>query len=489
MSEHNNFAMERLNNFLEELEEQDIAPEEEITELYIKELNGGLENPGNKDSLSEYLYNLASVTYRFAEIYEERFSDHKNSLRFREIELAIADRYKLSGDSAFRREPWKIYFDISSQYISMNENSKAADSAKKALALLLEAESKPNPKSLSLVYSNIAYVCRSTAPSKAVSYFRKASDTIKESGKAEKTLDDYTIIGFNSLNIAIIMDKTGDYNEAVRQSQECIELFEKIRWKYGMSTIIAKYTAYAYAICARAYCAMELYEHSETNAAKGIKLCKKIRKSDFSDYCEIMDILYSVQSQILCEKGKFLEAIEYQYKLLVIWSDNDDSLKQTLKTGDIYVDISNIFFRYLDQQGMSVESARLSLKEIRPYMDSDLAESDVYALSVHRRSLINLANIYSNAMMYQSAEFSYKKALEVIKMEMELKSNDVSLTYSHSYALYNLAVLNFKSGRRPQGGALLGEAYKIACSIKECGGIYETLYDTIFDALKANEKN
>ena len=183
-----------------------------------------------------------------------------------------------------------------------------------------------------------------------------------------------------------------------------------------------------------------------------------------------------------------MKAIELQYKLLDVWSDYKEGFKRSTKICDIYVEISMIFSKHLDEQGMSIESARLAFREIKQYTDNELFMSDKYALSVRRRCYINLADAYFRARMYQSAISSYTNALDVMKEEFDMESEKISLVYSYSYTLYQLAMLDFKYNRKAEGCKRLSYSYRSVCTLKKYGGVYEVLFNMVRNALSTYEK-
>ena len=115
---------------------------------------------------------------------------------------------------------------------------------------------------------------------------------------------------------------------------------------------------------------------------------------------------------------------------------------------------------------MSIESARLAFREIKQYTDNELFMSDKYALSVRRRCYINLADAYFRARMYQSAISSYTNALDIMKEEFDMESEKISLVYSYSYTLYQLAMLDFKYNRKAEGCKRLSYSYRSVCTLK-----------------------
>ena len=115
MNEQHGLIFDRLNEFFEELNQQDVAPNQEVIELYIKEICAEVtslnadNNPYlSRHSVLERLYNLADLTCDFAEIFEEKFFNHLNALNFRNIELKIAKQYKMNGGNDFWRNIWEI---------------------------------------------------------------------------------------------------------------------------------------------------------------------------------------------------------------------------------------------------------------------------------------------------------------------------------------------------------------------------------------------
>ena len=76
MNEQHGLIFDRLNEFFEELNQQDVAPNQEVIELYIKEIYAEVtslnadNNPYlSRHSVLERLYNLADLTCDFAEIF------------------------------------------------------------------------------------------------------------------------------------------------------------------------------------------------------------------------------------------------------------------------------------------------------------------------------------------------------------------------------------------------------------------------------------
>lgn len=495
MNEQHHLIIERLNEFLEELTQQDSAPSQEVVELYIKEiyseirsLNGDNNPYLSRHSILEHLYDLADMVCSFAEVFEEKFPNHRNALNFRNIELEIAKQYKSNGGNEFWRNIWEIYLDISIHCSALNIDAKALSNAKNALKLMIKSEKNPDLRWLSFLNRRIAYAYQDIAPDKSIIYFKKSSDALKEYNKIEEIYENDIRIAVNDINIVIIMLEMNQFDDAIKHSQLCLDLLNNISEKYGENEEIIKYTSQTYGILSRAFFEAKDFGNSEKAIENGLKLCEKLRDSDFENFCEFIDILYSTQSLILCEKQKYMQAIELQYRLLGIWSEYEEGFKRSNKISDIYTEISMIFSKCLDEQGMAIEVARLSFRELKQYVDSEMFKSDKYALSVRRRSYINLADSYFRARMYQSAISSYTNSLDVIKEEFDMKSEKISLIYSYSYVLYQLAMLDFKYDRKAEGCKRLSYSYRSICTLKKYGGIYELLFNMVRNALTTYEK-
>lgn len=495
MNEQHGLIFDRLNEFFEELNQQDVAPNQEVIELYIKEIYAEVtslnadNNPYlSRHSVLERLYNLADLTCDFAEIFEEKFFNHLNALNFRNIELKIAKQYKMNGGNDFWRNIWEIYADIALHYSALNIDSKALSNAKTALKLMIRTEAKPDPKWISFLNSRIAYAYQDIAPDKSINYFNKSSDALIEYNKVKDCYENNMGIILNDINIAIIMLEINQVDDAIKQCLKCLDTLNNLFEKYGENEELVNYISHTYSILSRAYFESKDYDNAEKAIEKGLSFCKRLQENKFNNYCEIIDILYSTKSLILCEKQRYMKAIELQYKLLDVWSDYKEGFKRSTKICDIYVEISMIFSKYLDEQGMSIESARLAFREIKQYTDNELFMSDKYALSVRRRCYINLADAYFRARMYQSAISSYTNALDIMKEEFDMESEKISLVYSYSYTLYQLAMLDFKYNRKAEGCKRLSYSYRSVCTLKKYGGVYEVLFNMVRNALSTYEK-
>lgn len=495
MNEQHGMIIERLNEFLEEINQQDTQPSKEIIELYIQEICAEINNLQINDnpylsnhSILEYLYDLAEIVCDFAEIFEEKFKNHLNALNFRTIELKIAKRYKEAGGNEFWRDIWEIYSDIAIHYSALNMDSKALSNAKTALKLLLKSESNPDPKWISFLNRKIAYAYQDIAPDKSIVYFNKSSDVLEKYNQTENSYENSMIIAVNNINVAIIMLEINQIDDAIKQTKKCLNILNEISEKYGDNTDLIRYIASSYSILGRAFLEAKDYDNTEKAIENGLSFCERLKENSFNDFCDIIDILYSTQSLLFCEKQKYMKAIEVQYKLLDIWSNYKEGFTRSNKVSDIYTDISMIFSKNLDEQGMAIESARLAFREIKQYTDNELFKSDKYALSVRRRCYVNLADAYFRARMYQSAISSYTNALDIMKEEFDMESEKISLVYSYSYTLYQLAMLDFKYNRKAEGCKRLSYSYRSVCTLKKYGGIYEVLFNMVRNALLTYEK-
>ena len=493
MNEQYGMIIERLNEFLEEIHQQDTPPTQEIIELYIQEIYTEInhlhidDNPYlSNHSILEYLYDLAEIVCDFAEIFEGKFQNHLNALKFRNAELKIAKRYKEAGGNEFWRDIWEVYSDLAIHYSALNMDFKALSHAKTALKLLLKNESNPDYKWVSFLNRRIAYAYQDIAPDKSITYFNKSSDILEN--QPENCYENSMIIAVNNINIAIIMLEIDQIDDAIRQTQKCLDILNEISEKYGDNKDLIKYIANSYSILGRAFLEAKDYESTEKAIENGLSFCERIKENSFNDFCDIIDILYSTQSLVLCEKQKYMKAIEIQYKLLDIWSDYEEGFKRSNKISDIYTDISMIFSKCLDEQGMAIETARLAFRQIKQYTDNEIFKSDKYALSVRRRCYVNLADTYFRARMYQSAISSYNNALDIMKEELNMESEKISLIYSYSYTLYQLAMLDFKYGKKAEGCKHLSYSYRSVCTLKKYGGIYEVLFNMVRNALSTYEK-
>lgn len=495
MNEQHNFIIEHLNEFLEELNQQDTAPTQEVAEFYVKEVYSEINslNSDNspylsKHSLLEHLYDLADVVCGFAEIFEEKFPNHLNALNFRNMELKIAKQYKIAGGNDFWRNIWEIYSDIAIHYSALNIDNKALSNVKTALKLMLKNEENPDPRWVSFLSRRIAYAYQDIAPDKSIIYFNKSDKAIEEYNKINERYENYIDIAVNNINVAIIMLEINQTNDAIKQTKTCLDMLDNISKKYGENEETIRYTAHAYGILARAFIEAEDYDNADKAVEDGLACYDKLKNTDSIEFCDIADILYSSKSLVLCEKQNYMKAIEMQYKMLDIWSNYKEGFKRSNKISDIYIDISTIFSKCLDEQGMAVETARLALKEMRQYTEPESFKTDKYALSVRRRSFINLADIYLKAKMYQSAISAYTSALDAMKEEFNMESEKIDLIYSYSYTLYQLALLNFKYDRKSEGCKCLSYSYRSICTLKKYGGIYEIMFNMVRNALTTYEK-
>lgn len=495
MNEQHQFIIERLSEFLEELNKQDIAPTQEVIELYIKEIYNEInilnsdDNPYfSKHSILEYLYDLADKVCDLAEIFEEKFPNNLNALNFRNLELKIAKQYKELGGTEFWRDIWEIYSDIAVHYSALNIDAKALSSAKTALKLMLKNNTNPNFRWISFLNRRIAYAYQDIAPDKSIIYFNKSSDALVECNKSDESYENNISIAVNNINVAILMLEINQTHDTIKQAEACLDMLESISKQYEENEDIVKYTAYTYGILARALVETKDYENADKAIANGLAYYNKLTDASSAKFYDVADILYSTQSLILCKKQNYMQAIELQYKMLGIWSNYEEGFKRSNKISDIYIDISMIFSKYLDEHGMAVEAARLSLREIRQYTKPNIFKSNKYALSVRRRSYINLADTYLRAKMYQSAISTYTSAIDIMKEEFDMGSEKISLIYSYSYTLYQLALLNFKYDRKSEGCKCLSYSYKSICTLKKYGGTYEILFNMVRNALTTYEK-
>ncbi len=495
MNKQHQLIIEKLKQFLEELSAMSIEPKQETVELYIKEVYTevtSLSNESNpyfsRHTVLEYLYSLSDIACGFAEIFEDKFPNPLNALNFRNIELKIAKQYKSLGGNCFWRDVWEIYIDISRHYCALNIDSKSLSSAKTALKLLKKSESCVDPRNLSYVYKRIAFAYQDIAPDKSITYFKKAADTIIKYNIQNETYDNYLDIVTNRTNTSILMYEINQFEDSIEMLNKALENLDIIVKKYGENETVTYYYAFVYSVLAKAYFELNEYENCLDNVSSGLVYYEKLSENPSEKICDTADILYSTASLALRNQGKYMKALEFQYKILSVWETQEENFNRSCRISDIYVDMSIIYSKYLHEQGLAIESARLSMKEIRPYLSSDNFKSSKKALSTRRRCFLNLADTYRRSEMLQSSIKTYKEAIAVIKEEFEMESEKISLIYSYAYSLYYLASLNFKFGSNSEGCKCLSHAYKSISTIKKYGGYYELLFNTIHNALSTYDK-
>lgn len=494
MNEKHQFIIEKLSQFLKEFSEMPTEPEQETVELCIKEIYSEV-NSLNEESdpclsqqtILEHLYNLADIVCEFAELFEEKFPNALNALNFRNMELKIAKQYKASGGNDFWRDIWEIYIDISGHYSALNIDSKSLSNAKTALKLI-QKKQNADPRDISYIYRRIAFAYQDIAPDKSIVFFNKSTETITEYNNKTETYENYLDIATNKINIAILMYEINQIENSIEVLNDVIDDFSKIIEKYDENETIIYYYASIYSVLAKAHFELQEYENCLNDVNSGLFYYNKISETQSQEVCEVADTLYSTASLALRNQENYMEAIELQYKILSIWQTQEESFMRSCRISDVYVDISIIFSKYLYEQGMAVETARLSMKEIQPYISSNMFISSKKALSARRRCFMNLADVYYRAEMLQSALTTYRATIDIIKKELEIEPERISLVYSYAYSLYQLANLNFKFGSISDGCKYLSCAYKSISVLKKYGGNYEILFNSIYNALITHEK-
>lgn len=495
MNEKHKIIIEKLNQFLKEFSEMTVEPEQDAVELCIKEIYSEINslNENNdpylsKHTILEYLYDISDIICGFAELFEEKFPNALNALNFRNMELKVAKQYKASGGNDFWRNVWEIYVDISRHYSALNIDSKSLSNAKTALKLIQKKQQNIDPRDISYIYRRIAFAYQDIAPDKSINFFNKSTEAITEYNNETETYENYLDIAINKVNIAILMYEINQIENSIEMLNNTLDDFNKIVTKYGENETIIYYYASLYSVLAKAHLELQEYENCLNDVDLGLSYYNKMLETQSQEACEIADTLYSTASLALRNQENYMEAIELQYKILSIWETQEESFKRSCRISDVYVDISMIFSKYLDEQGIAIETARLSMKEIRPYISSDMFMSSKKALSTRRRCFMNLSDVYYRAEMLQSALTSYKATIDIIKKELEMEPEKISLIYSYAYSLYKLANLNFKLGYVSDGCECLSHAYKSISLLKKYGGNYEILFGIIYNALITNEK-
>lgn len=496
MDKQNQESIEKLKYLLDKFTNLTVQPSKDDVEDCIKEIYSQInrlnedDNPYISHELSlKGLYDLANLVCDFAEIFENKFPNSLNALNFRNMELKIAKQYKTSGGKKFWRSVWEIYLDISTHYSSLNIDVKSLNNAKTALNLFQKSKSKNDLKKLSYIYRRIAFAYQDINPNEAIIYFNKSNNILAEYNKTNETYENFIEIAINDINIAILMYKTNQLDESISLSENTISLFYDVNSKYGENESTVRYLAIIHSIMARSYFELNEYDAVIKATENGVLLYNKLAESNSVDSCEVADMLYSIMSLTFRNQKKYMEAIEIQYKLLSIWMQQEEGFVRSCRICDIYVDISLIYSKYLNEYNIALEIAKLSVREINPYLSENLLISSKKALSTRRRCFINLADIYYRGKMYWTAVTAYKSALKIIEEELSIESEKISVIYSYAYSLYQLAMLEFQIENIPDGCKYLNQAYRNATILKKYGGRYEMLFDAIRESMNIYDRD